>query len=142
RDLRDFIDALDKMGEVKHIRVPVNPELEISEITDRISKEKGPALFFHKVTGSELRVLINAMGSKKRMLTALGLDSYEGFFQRYFELLEKPSGVMDKLKLLPRLTEIAQMMPKSVKNGPCKEVINKNNPSLDFLPILKCWPKD
>jgi 4-hydroxy-3-polyprenylbenzoate decarboxylase len=82
------------------------------------------------------------MGTKQRMLMALGLNSYESFFEKYFELLEKPSNVLDKLKLIPRLTEIAQMMPKSVKTGACKEVIVKDNPSLAFLPILKCWPKD
>lgn len=142
KDLRDYIDALDRMGELKHIHAPVNPDLEISEITDRISKQGGPALLFHKVAGSTVPLLINAFGSKKRMLTALGLTSYESFFEKYFELLEKPSGILDKLKLLPRLQEIAQMMPKTVKSGPCKEVILKENPSLDFLPILKCWPQD
>ena len=142
KDLRNFIETLDKMGELKHIYAPVDANLEIAEITDRVSKQGGPALLFHSVKGSKMPVLINAMGSKKRMLTALGLDSYEGFFEKYFELLEKPASMMDKLKLLPRLTEIAQMMPKSVKSGPCKEVILKENPSLDILPIMKCWPKD
>src|SRR5262245_18379721 len=96
KDLRDFIDALDRMGELKHIHAPVNPDLEVTEITDRISKQKGPALLFHNVTGSKIPLLINAFGSKKRMLTALGLSSYESFFEKYFELLEKPSGLMDK----------------------------------------------
>lgn len=141
-DLRHFIETLESMDELKHIQVPVNADLEISEITDRVSKAGGPALLFHNVTGYDIPVLINAMGSKKRMLTALGLNSYESFFEKYFELLEKPSGLMDKLKLLPRLTEIAQMMPKTVKSGPCKEVILKDRPSLNFLPIMKCWPGD
>ena len=142
KDLRDFIEVLDRMGELKHIHSPVSADLEISEITDRVCKEKGPALLFHNVKGHNIPLLINALGNKKRMLAALGLTTYESFFEKYFELLDKPSSIMDKLKLLPRLSEIAQMMPKSVKTGPCKEVILKDNPSLNFLPILKCWPLD
>jgi 4-hydroxy-3-polyprenylbenzoate decarboxylase len=142
KDLRDFIEVLDRVGELKHIHCPVSADLEISEITDRVCKEKGPALLFHNVKGHNMPLLINALGSKKRMLAGLGLTTYESFFEKYFELLDKPSNIMDKLKLLPRLSEIAQMMPKSVKMGPCKEVILKDNPSLDFLPVLKCWPLD
>ncbi len=142
RDLRHFIDVLDKMGEIKHIHASVDVELEISEITDRVSKQNGPALLFHNPKGYDVPVLINAFGSRERMMKALDLDSYESFFEKYFELLDKPSNIMDKLKLIPRLTEIAQMMPKTVKTGPCKEVILKDNPSLNFLPVMKCWPAD
>jgi 4-hydroxy-3-polyprenylbenzoate decarboxylase len=142
KDLRQFIETLDSMGELKHIHAPVSQDLEIAEITDRISKQGGPALLFHNVTGHKVPVLINAFGSRRRTLVSLGLESYESFFEKYFELLEKPAGMMDKLKLLPRLTEIAQMAPKTVKTGPCKEVIYKDNLSLNHFPILKCWPKD
>jgi 4-hydroxy-3-polyprenylbenzoate decarboxylase len=142
KDLREFIDELDRTGELKHIHAPVSQDLEITEITDRVSKQEGPALLFHNVIGHKTPVLINALGSKKRMLKALGLTSYDSFFEKYFELLDKPSNMMDKLKLLPRLNEIMQMMPKSVKSGPCKEVIIKNNPSLNILPAIKCWPQD
>lgn len=130
------------MGELKHIKAPVSQDLEIAEITDRISKLGGPALLFHNVKGSTMPVLINALGSRNRMLTALGLESYESFFAKYFELLDKPSNLMDKLKLIPRLTEIAQMMPKTVKSGPCKDVILKDNASLNSIPIIQCWPRD
>ncbi len=142
RDLRQFIETLEQMGELKRIQAPVDVELEISEITDRVSKQNGPALLFENPKGYNIPVLINALGSKKRMLAALGLTSYETFFEKYFELLDKPESVMDKLKLIPRLTEIAQMAPKMVRSGSCKEVILKDNPSLKFLPVLKCWPKD
>lgn len=142
KDLRGFIDELDREGELKHIHAPVNQDLEITEITDRVSKQEGPALLFHNVIGHKTPVLINALGSKKRMLKALGLTSYDNFFQKYFELLDKPSNMIDKLKLLPRLNEIMQMMPKTVKSGPCKEVIIKDNPSLNILPAIKCWPQD
>jgi 4-hydroxy-3-polyprenylbenzoate decarboxylase len=142
KDLREFIDELDRTGELKHIHAPVSQDLEITEITDRVSKQAGPALIFHNVIGHKTPVLINALGSKKRMLKALGLTSYDSFFEKYFELLDKPSNMMDKLKLLPRLNEIMQMMPKSVKSGPCKEVIIKDNPSLNIIPAIKCWPQD
>lgn len=142
KDLREFIDELDRAGELKHIHAPVSQDLEITEITDRVSKQEGPALLFHNVIGHKTPVLINALGSKKRMLKALGLTSYDSFFEKYFELLDKPSNMMDKLKLLPRLNEIMQMMPKSVKSGPCKEVIIKDNASLNILPAIKCWPQD
>lgn len=142
KDLREFIDELDRTGELKHIHAPVNQDLEITEITDRVSKQEGPALLFHNVIGHKTPLLINALGSKKRMLKALGLTSYDNFFEKYFELLDKPSNMMDKLKLLPRLNEIMQMMPKTVKSGPCKEVIIKDNPSLNLLPAIKCWPQD
>jgi 4-hydroxy-3-polyprenylbenzoate decarboxylase len=142
KDLREFIDTLDRLGEIKHIHAPVNQDLEITEITDRVTKQDGPALMFHNVIGHSTPVLINALGSKKRMLTALGLESYESFFQKYFELLDKPSNMIDKLKLLPRLAEIAQMMPKTVKTGACKEVIYKENASLNIIPAIKCWPQD
>jgi 4-hydroxy-3-polyprenylbenzoate decarboxylase len=142
RDLRHFIETLETQGELKRIQTAVDVELEISEITDRISKQNGPALLFENPKGYNIPVLINSMGSKKRMLTALGLSSYENFFEKYFELLDKPANMMDKLKLIPRITEIAGMMPKTVKTGFCKEVILKENPSLSFLPILKCWPGD
>ncbi|MCI0614369.1 UbiD family decarboxylase, partial [bacterium] len=142
KDLREFIDELVRTGELKHIHAPVSQDLEITEITDRVSKQEGPALLFHNVIGHKTPVLINALGSKKRMLKALGLTSYDSFFEKYFELLDKPSNMMDKLKLLPRLNEIMQMMPKSVKSGPCKEVIIKDNPSLNILPAIKCWPQD
>ncbi|HEY7160747.1 MAG TPA: menaquinone biosynthesis decarboxylase [Acidobacteriota bacterium] len=142
KDLREFIDELDRLGELKHVQAPVNQDLEITEITDRVSKQDGPALLFHNVIGHKTPVLINALGSKKRMLKGLGLASYDNFFQKYFELLDKPSNMIDKLKLLPRLNEIMQMMPKTVKSGPCKEVIIKDNPSLNILPAIKCWPQD
>ena len=111
KDLRHFIETLEAQGELKRIQAPVDVELEISEITDRISKQGGPALLFENPKGYSIPVLINSMGSKKRMLTALGLSSYENFFEKYFELLDKPANMMDKLKLIPRLTEIAGMMP-------------------------------
>src|SRR5580765_8728836 len=117
KDLRDFIKTLDSMGELKHIHAPVSQDLEITEITDRVTKEGGPALMFHNVTGFKMPLLINTFGSKKRMMTALGLSSYSSFFEKYFELLDKPASMMDKLKLIPRLNEIAQMMPKTVKTG-------------------------
>src|SRR5688500_11412858 len=76
-DLREFITALEKRGELKRIRAEVDAELEITEITDRVSKQVGPALLFENVRGSSMPVLINAFGSRERMKIALGITDYD-----------------------------------------------------------------
>lgn len=145
KDLREFIQRLEQEGELKRIKVEVDPELEITEITDRISKRRGPALLFEKVKGSEMPVLINAFGTEKRMAMSLQVEHLDDIAREILDILEiadnVPQSMMDKVKILPRLAQIASFMPRLVKNGACQEVIDRN-PSLDKLPILKCWPKD
>ncbi len=144
RDLREFIKRLEKEGELKRISVEVDPELEITEITDRVSKANGPALLFERPKGSNMPVLINALGSQRRMAIALEVDAVEDIAARirgYLDM-QSPQGLFDKLKMLPKLAEIGAFFPKLVKNGPCKEVIHRDNFSLFSLPILKCWPQD
>ncbi|MGE5398667.1 MAG: menaquinone biosynthesis decarboxylase [Chitinophagales bacterium] len=145
RDLQHFIETLDKMGQLKRISVEVDPELEITEITDRISKAYGPALLFENVKGSRFPVLINAFGSNKRMAVALEaqfLDEVARDVLDLIEMAEMPSSLMEKMKVLPKLAQLAGYTPKTVKSGPCQEIVIKDNPSLDILPILKCWPED
>jgi len=145
RDLRDFINVLDRHGELKRITVEVDPELEITEITDRVSKAYGPALLFEKVKGSDFPVLINSMGSFKRMALALEANSLDDIAQEIsdlFKLADVPSSLFDKIKVLPRLAQLASYGPKLVNKAPCQEVVIKDNPSLDILPIIKCWPED
>lgn len=145
QDLREFIDRLESEGELKRISVEVDPELEITEITDRVSKAHGPALLFENVKGSKMPVLINAFGSRKRMAMALGVKDLEDIAQEISEILDikdnVPLSLWDKVKMLPRLAELASFMPKMVKKAPCQEVVDYE-PSLDIMPILKCWPKD
>jgi 4-hydroxy-3-polyprenylbenzoate decarboxylase len=141
--LRDFVSDLEQAGELKRIHEPVSAELEITEITDRISKAKGPALLFEKVEGHSAPLLINAFGSEKRMAMALGVDDIDEIGGEIEELLQMPlpTGIVDKLKMIPKVARFAKYPPKTVSSAPCQEVV-LDPPSLAFLPILKCWPQD
>jgi len=144
RDLSEFISKLEKENELERIRVEVDPILEITEITDRVSKAGGPALLFEKPKGSKVPLLINAVGSKKRINLALevkNLDEIADRIQSYLHL-QAPQGLLDKLKMLPKLGELSSFFPKSVKSGACQEVVRQDNFSLYDYPILKCWPQD
>jgi 4-hydroxy-3-polyprenylbenzoate decarboxylase len=149
-DLRQWIAALDRAGELKRIQTEVDPILEIAEITDRVSKSKtgkagGSALLFQNVKGHPgSQVLINQFGSEARMKLALGVNSFDEFASRIrvFVDLKSPQGFLDKLKMLPLLTEAGKFFPKTVATGPCKEVIKRGNFSLLDFPILQCWPQD
>jgi 4-hydroxy-3-polyprenylbenzoate decarboxylase len=122
----------------------VDPILEVAAITDRVSKRGGPALLFEEVQGSAVPLLINAFGSPERMCLALGVKTVEEVAVELEGLLETkaPQGLLDKLKMLPKLRDLASFFPKTVKDGPCKEVVRTADASLDFLPIIQCWPQD
>jgi 4-hydroxy-3-polyprenylbenzoate decarboxylase len=147
KNQQQFIDALEKEGELVRIKSYVDPKLEIAEITDRISKTPGggKALLFEK-TGFDFPVLMNAYGSEKRMCMALGvkqLDDVTQEIEGLFKMLSAPKeNILDKLKLLPKLNAFASWMP-SVKSGrgACQDVIIKN-PDITQLPVITCWPKD
>lgn len=145
RDLREFISALEYRNLLRRVKVEVDPVLEITEITDRVSKAGGPALLFENVKGSSYPVLINAFGSFERMALALGVDNLDVIGERISELLaiqDFPGALWDKFKLLPRLAEIGSWAPKLVKKGPCQEVVHHDDATLDIFPVLKCWPGD
>ena len=147
KNQQHFIEALEKAGELLRIKTYVNPELEIAEITDRISKSGngGKALLFEN-TGYDFPVLMNAYGSEKRMCMALGvnhLDDITKEIEGLFHLLSSPKeSIVDKLKLLPKLGQFASWMPKVKKGrGECQAVVMEN-PDITKLPVIKCWPKD
>ncbi|HEY6504586.1 MAG TPA: menaquinone biosynthesis decarboxylase, partial [Chitinophagaceae bacterium] len=147
KNQQQFIEALEKAGELVRIRSYVDPKLEIAEITDRISKSGngGKALLFEN-TGYDFPVLMNAYGSEKRMCMALGvnhLDDVAREIENLFKLLSSPKeGILDKLKLLPKLGQFASWMPKIKKGrGECQEVVMKD-PDITKLPVITCWPKD
>lgn len=145
KNLQHFIKVLEDAGELVRIREYVNPRLEITEITDRVSKEYGPALLFEN-TGYDFPVLINAMGTEKRMAMALGVDKLDDIaheIEGLFKTLTGPKhSFVDKLKLLPQLGEIASWMPKEMNSrGACQEVVMKD-PDITRLPVLTCWPED
>ena len=147
KNLQHFIEVLEREGELVRIKEYVNPKLEISEITDRISKTKdgGKALLFEN-TGYDFPVLMNAYGNERRMCLALGvnhLDDVAKEIESLFHLLASPKeSIIDKLKLLPKLNQFASWMPK-VRNGrgECQQVIMQE-PDITKLPVITCWPKD
>jgi 4-hydroxy-3-polyprenylbenzoate decarboxylase len=156
-DLRDWIKALDRAGELKRIRTEADPILEIAEITDRVSKSTtkknkeeqgsagGHALLFENLKNYPgQKLLINQFGSASRMRRALEVDSLDEIADRIraFMDVKSPQGFLDKVKMLPMLAEMGKFFPKTVPTGPCKEVIKRDNFSLLDFPILQCWPKD
>ncbi|MBY0505066.1 MAG: menaquinone biosynthesis decarboxylase [Bryobacteraceae bacterium] len=144
QDLREFIAALEQAGELHRIPFEVDPKLEMTEFADRAVKSGGPALLFEKPKGSSVPVLINAFASDRRMEIALGVGKMEEFAARITEFMEMkaPEGLLNKLKLLPKLAEVGAFFPKTVSRGPCQEVIKKDNFSLHDLPVLTTWPQD
>lgn len=142
-DLRQFIAALKQAGELVEVDTEVDPELEVSEITDRVSKAAGPALLFKNPKGSHMPILINQFGSKRRMEMALGgqeLDEIGGQLGQVLQM-QVPQGIVAKVKALGKLKNLADSAPRIVKTGPCQEVVMAA-PDLDALPILKTWPGD
>jgi 4-hydroxy-3-polyprenylbenzoate decarboxylase len=146
RDLRHFVETLEARGLLHRVRVPVDRDLEISEITDRVSKRFGPALLFENVKGSRVPLLVNAFGTEERVCLGLDVDSFDGLAAKVEDLLTiadgTPKTFLEKLKVLPKLGEIARFFPKETKDGPCQEVVETARPSLAELPIPKCWPQD
>ena len=147
-DLREFIAALESRGWLKRISQPVECELEITEITDRVSKMQGAknvALLFENVKGYDMPVLMNAFGSMDRMALALGVEHIDDIANEIRQILKLPyislQNKMDLVRIIPAAKR-AINFPKYVKNAPCKEVIIKDQPSLAKFPILKCWPGD
>ena len=141
--LQQFIEKLETMRELKRIPVPVSPQLEITEITDRVSKNGGPALLFEKVEGYEYPILINAFGSIARMNLALNapIDDIAAKIERLLKT-GVPSTLKEKLKMLFTLKDIASYLPKTVKTAPCKHKVYTTGALLDRLPIQTCWPQD
>ena len=151
-DLREWIAALDRAGELKRIRTEADPILEITEIADRVSKANppkfgpgGPALLFENIKGHPgAQLLINQFGSQRRMNKALEVEKLDEIADRIraFMDVKSPQGFLDKVKMLPMLAEMGKFFPKSVATGPCKEVIRRDQINLLEFPILQCWPKD
>lgn len=148
KDLREFIAALEERGLLRRIRTEVDCELEITEITDRVSKMEGAknvALLFENVKGYDVPVLMNAFGSMERMAIAFGVEKIDDIADEIRSIMQLPYITMqrktDLLSIIP-MARKAINFPKYVKNAPCKEVILRDHPSLDKFPILKCWPQD
>jgi len=142
---REFIDALERAGELVRITAEVDPDLEISEIAARVMRDYGPALLFERVKGSKMPLLINAYGSARRMAMAFGVENLDQVSERINALIEvkAPTGFRDALRMLPQLAQVRKFPPRTVKNPPCQQIIDTDEDvNLDFLPIMKCWPED
>ncbi len=161
-DLQSFLAELARRGQLRRIGAQVDPELEISEIADRVSKSPsagrapppstdpvhggkgGYALLFENVRGSVFPVAINTFGSYERIRLALGCEDLQELADRVRALIrpELPTSLMDKLRKLPELARLGSFGPRTVRQGICQEVVRTDEASLFDLPALKCWPQD
>jgi 4-hydroxy-3-polyprenylbenzoate decarboxylase len=144
-DLRDFIAALERTGDLKRVRVPVDPTLEISEIVTRTVAAKGPALLFERPTRGDMPVAINLFGTHARMAAALGVSSVDEIGARIGELVkpELPVGWGGIREGIGKLMQLKSVPPKHVKHAPCQEIVHKGpEVDLDRLPGLQTWPSD
>src|SRR3954466_2606121 len=144
-DLREWIALLEKEGELVRVSAEVDPDLEITEITDRVVKAGGPALLFENPKGSSHPLLINQFGTEKRMCMAFGVEKLDDLADKLGEILElqPPQGLVDKVRSLGKLKSIADSMPQEVSRAACQEVVlTGDDANLDLLPVQRCWPLD
>jgi 4-hydroxy-3-polyprenylbenzoate decarboxylase len=145
RDLRDWITLLEREGELVRVSAEVDPRLEITEIVDRAVKAGGPALLFEHPKGSQHALLINQFGTERRMCLAFGASSLDEVGEKIGSVLEMqpPQGLVEKVKGLAKLKSIADSLPKTVRSGPCQElVLQHDEVDLGRLPVQTCWPED
>lgn len=142
KDIQDFIRVLEERKLLKRIKVEVDSNLEITEITDRVVKSGGPALLFENVKGSDFPLLINTFGSYERLNLALEIGHIDDIAKEISEFMDMASylGFINKLKSVPRLARLARIFPRKVSKAVCQEVVEE--PDLSKLPVLKCWPED
>lgn len=147
-DLRDFNQALEKRGELKRITTQVNPHLEMTELCDRVLRNKGPALLFENPTGYNMPVLGNLFGTPERVALGMGAESTLelreiGKLLAYLKEPDAPSGLKDAWQKMPLLKKVLSMAPKTLKKGACQENILKGDEvDLSTLPVWTCWPDD
>ncbi|MEL7449531.1 MAG: UbiD family decarboxylase, partial [Pseudomonadota bacterium] len=148
KDLRDFISRLEAMGELKRIATPVDPKLQMTEISDRVLRAGGPALLFENPVGSDIPVLANLFGTPKRVALGMGADSVEalreiGQLLAFLKEPEPPKGMRDAWNKLPIFRKVLAMAPKQVSNAPCRGNVREGDDvDLSKLPVQTCWPGD
>ena len=145
RDLREWIALLEREGELRRISAEADPDLEITEITDRVVKSGGPALLFENPKGSAHTLLINQFGTERRMCLALGAERLDDAAAKLGDVLDMqpPQGIVEKVKGLLKLKSVADSLPKVVSKGPCQEIVLQGDDvDLAALPIQRCWPGD
>jgi 4-hydroxy-3-polyprenylbenzoate decarboxylase len=144
-DLNDFLADLERRQRLVRVAEPVSPNLEIAAVTDRVCKQPGggPALLFEKPSGYDIPVASNVYGSVERMCLALGVKRLDDLATEIDQLMtpQMPEGIMDALKMLPMVGRLRDLLPKTVRDAACHEIVDREG-TLDSLPILKCWPDD
>ena len=148
RDLRDFVDQLERGGDLKRIGKPVSPQLEITEISARVLRNGGPALLFERPGDSEIPLLANLFGTERRVALALGENNATSLREvgKLLAFLKEPApprGFREAMKTLPIYKKVLDMSPKVVKKGKCQEIrFDGDEVDLNRLPIQTCWPED
>ncbi len=148
KDLREFVDKLEEIGELKRIKHPVDPNLEMTEIADRVLRAEGPALLFENPVGHSVPVLANLFGTPRRVALGMGEDNVSalreiGQLLAFLKEPEPPKGFKAALQTLPMYRKVLDMSPKVVKRAPCQKVVWEGDEvDLNKLPIQTCWPED
>lgn len=148
KDLRDFLAQLERRGELKRVKMEIDPHLEMTEICDRLLKQAGPAVLFERPAGYTIPVLGNLFGTTARVALGMGQSSVSalrevGELLAYLKEPDPPKGLRDAWNKLPVLKQVLNMAPKQVSNAPCQEVVWEGQAvDLNRLPIQTCWPED
>ncbi len=148
KDLREFIEQLEKKGELKRIQHPVDPNLEMTEIADRVLRAKGPALLFENPIGHSIPVLANLFGTPERVAMGMGEEDVSqlreiGKLLAFLKEPEPPKGFKAAMKTLPIYRKVLDMSPKIVKRAACQKIVLEGDEvDLNKLPIQTCWPED
>ncbi|WP_242424119.1 menaquinone biosynthesis decarboxylase, partial [Frankia sp. EI5c] len=144
-DLRAFLTHLDRAGELRRVRVPVDPRLEVTEIVTRVVRAGGPALLFERPEGADMPLAINLFGTEARMAAALGVERLDEIGTRIGELLrpELPIGFGGLRSALGKAAQLTSLPPRKVRTAPCQDVVLKGSDvDLDLLPGVHAWPRD
>ena len=148
KDLRDFIEKLESMGELKRVSMEVDPNLEMTEICDRTLRAGGPAILFENVKGHSVPVLGNLFGTTRRVALAMGKEDLTelrelGELLAFLKEPTPPSGFKDAWQQLPVFKKVMNMSPKQVRKAPCQEIVIEGNAvDLTSIPVQTCWPGD
>lgn len=147
-DLRDFVNELEKRGELKRIQAEIDPNLEMTEICDRVLRAKGPALLFENPKGHSMPVLANLFGTPERVALGMGAESTEklkeiGELLAFLKEPEPPKSMKDAWQKLPIFKQVLNMAPKEVNKAPCQKIVwSGDDVDLNKIPIQLCWPDD
>ncbi|EJR5449101.1 4-hydroxy-3-polyprenylbenzoate decarboxylase [Vibrio cholerae] len=148
KDLRDFLNYLEQRGELKRITNPIDPHYEMTEISDRTLRAKGPALLFENPLGYDFPVLTNLFGTPERVAMGMGRQQVQelrdvGQWLAYLKEPEPPRGLKELIEKLPVFKQVLNMPVKRLRRAPCQEIVWQGDEvDLDKIPVMSCWPDD